>query len=263
MDKVFASAASAVADVPPGASIAVGGFGLAGIPWVLIDALLTQGADGLTVVSNNCGVDGAGLGLLLEAHRIDRVIASYVGENREFARQFLAGEVQVELTPQGTLAERLRAGGSGVGAFFTPTGVGTQVADGGLPWRYAADGTVAVASPAKEVRVIGGREQVLEEAITTDFALVRAALADRHGNTVFHASARNFNPAAAMAGRVTIVEAEQVVDAGEIDPDRVHLPGIFVQRVVPLTAEQAGDKRIEKRTTRPRPGTETVAGEAS
>ena len=263
MDKVFASAASAVADVPPGASIAVGGFGLAGIPWVLIDALLTQGADGLTVVSNNCGVDGAGLGLLLEAHRIDRVIASYVGENREFARQFLAGEVQVELTPQGTLAERLRAGGSGVGAFFTPTGVGTQVADGGLPWRYAADGTVAVASPAKEVRVIGGREQVLEESITTDFALVRAALADRHGNTVFHASARNFNPAAAMAGRVTIVEAEQVVDAGEIDPDRVHLPGIFVQRVVPLTAEQAGDKRIEKRTTRPRQGTETVAGEAS
>jgi 3-oxoacid CoA-transferase subunit A len=262
VDKVYASAASAVAEVPQGASIAVGGFGLAGIPWVLIDALLAQGADGLTVVSNNCGVDGAGLGLLLEAHRIDRVIASYVGENREFARQFLAGEVQVELTPQGTLAERLRAGGSGIGAFFTPTGVGTQVADGGLPWRYAADGTVAVASPAKEVRSIGGREQVLEEAITTDYALVRAAVADRHGNTVFHASARNFNPAAAMAGRVTIVEAEQVVDAGEIDPDRVHLPGIFVQRVVRLSPEQAGDKRIEKRTTRPRPGAEAVAGEA-
>lgn len=262
LNKVVGSAAEAVADIPDGASLAVGGFGLAGIPWFLIEALLEQGAGDLTIVSNNCGVDGAGLGLLLEARRISRVIASYVGDNREFARQYLAGELTVELTPQGTLAERLRAGGSGVGAFFTPTGVGTQVADGGLPWRYAADGSVAVASPAKEVRVIAGREQVLEEAITTDFALVRAALADRHGNTVFHASARNFNPAAAMAGRVTVVEAEQVVDAGEIDPDRVHLPGIFVQRVVQLSPEQAADKRIEKRTTTPKPGSEPVAGEA-
>jgi 3-oxoacid CoA-transferase subunit A len=253
VDKVFPSARDAVADVPAGASIAVGGFGLAGIPWVLIDALLAQGADRLTVVSNNCGVDGAGLGLLLEAHRIDRVIASYVGENKEFARQFLAGELQVELTPQGTLAERLRAGGSGIGAFFTPTGVGTQVADGGLPWRYAADGSVTLSSPAKEVRVIGGLEQVLEEAIRTDFALIRAAVVDRHGNAVFHASARNFNPVAAMAGRTTVVEAEQVVEVGEIDPDRVHLPGIYVHRVVALTPEQAVAKRIEKRTTSPRP----------
>jgi 3-oxoacid CoA-transferase subunit A len=254
VDKLFPSARDAVADIPPGASIAVGGFGLAGIPWVLIDALLAQGADRLTVVSNNCGVDGAGLGLLLEAHRIDRVIASYVGENKEFARQFLAGELQVELTPQGTLAERLRAGGSGIGAFFTPTGVGTQVADGGLPWRYAADGSVTLSSPAKEVRVIGGHEQVLEEAISTDFALIRAAVVDRHGNAVFHASARNFNPVAAMAGRTTVVEAEMVVEVGEIDPDRVHLPGIYVHRVVALTPEQAVDKRIEKRTTSPRPG---------
>jgi 3-oxoacid CoA-transferase subunit A len=253
VDKLVASAADAVADIPDGASIAVGGFGLAGIPWVLIDALLQQGSSGLTVVSNNCGVDGAGLGLLLEAHRIDRVIASYVGENREFARQFLAGEIQVELTPQGTLAERLRAGGAGIGAFFTPTGVGTQVADGGLPWRYAADGTVQVSSPAKEVRVIDGREQVLEEAIRTDFALIRAAVVDRHGNAVFHASARNFNPPAAMAGRLTVVEAEQVVDAGDIDPDRVHLPGVYVHRVVRLTPAQAKEKRIEKLTTRPAP----------
>jgi 3-oxoacid CoA-transferase subunit A len=254
VDKLYPSARDAVADIPPGASIAVGGFGLAGIPWVLIDALLAQGADRLTVVSNNCGVDGAGLGLLLEAHRIDRVIASYVGENKEFARQFLAGELQVELTPQGTLAERLRAGGSGIGAFFTPTGVGTQVAEGGLPWRYAADGSVTLSSPPKEVRVIAGQEQVLEEAISTDFALIRAAVVDRHGNAVFHASARNFNPVAAMAGRTTVVEAESVVDVGAIDPDRVHLPGIYVHRVVALTPDQAVDKRIEKLTTSPRPG---------
>lgn len=247
----MASAVDALADVADGASLAVGGFGLSGIPWVLIDALLVNGADRLTVVSNNCGVDGAGLGRLLEAHRIDRVVASYVGENREFGRQFLAGELQVELTPQGTLAERLRAGGAGLGAFFTPTGVGTQVAEGGLPWRYAPDGSVALKSPAKEVRSFDGRKMVLEEAIVTDFALVRAAVADRHGNTVFHAAARNFNPVAAMAGRVTVVEAETVVDAGRIDPDQVHLPGVFVQRVVALSPEQSSEKRIERRTTRP------------
>jgi 3-oxoacid CoA-transferase subunit A len=257
VDKVVSSAAEAVADVPDGASIAVGGFGLSGIPWVVIDALHRQGARGLTIVSNNCGVDGAGLGVLLEGRRIDRVIASYIGENREFARQFLAGEVQVELTPQGTLAERLRAGGAGIAAFFTPTGVGTMVADGGLPWRYAADGTIAVASPVKEVREFGlggqPREFVLEEGIATDFALVRAAVADRHGNAVFHSAARNFNPPAAMAGRTTILEAERVVEPGEIDPDDVHLPGIFVQRVVELTVEQANDKRIERRTVSARP----------
>jgi len=252
VDKVVATAAEAVADIGDGSSIAVGGFGLAGIPWILIDALLEQGAGDLTIVSNNCGVDGAGLGLLLEARRISRVIASYVGENKEFARQYLTGELHVELTPQGTLAERLRAGGAGVGAFYTPTGVGTQVAEGGLPWRYHPDGTVAVASPPKEVRTFNDREMVLEESITTDVALVRAASADSHGNVMFHASARNFNPAVAMAGRLTIVEAETVVEPGQINPDEVHLPGVFVQRVLALTPEQATRKSIEKRTVRTR-----------
>jgi 3-oxoacid CoA-transferase subunit A len=252
IDKVVASAADAVVDIPSGASLAVGGFGLVGIPWFLIEALLEQGADDLTVVSNNCGVDGAGLGLLLEQGRISRVIASYVGENREFARQYLAGELTVELTPQGTLAERLRAGGSGIGAFYTPTGVGTLVAEGGLPWRYDTDGTVIVKSPPKEVRTFHGKDMVLEESIVTDVALVRAAVVDRAGNCVFHASARNFNPAAAVSGRLTIVEAERVVEIGEIGPDAVHLPGVFVQRVVELTPEQASRKDIEKRTTRER-----------
>ncbi len=253
MDKVVTSTDEAVADIPDGASIAVGGFGLSGIPWILIEAVLEQGARDLTIVSNNCGVDGAGLGLLLTERRISRVIASYIGENKEFGRQYLAGELHVELTPQGTLAERLRAGGAGVGAFFTPAGVGTLVADGGLPWRYAADGSVAVASPPKEVRTFHGTEMVLEESIVTDVALVRAAVADRHGNAVFHAAARNFNPAAAMAGRLTILEAERVVDVGVIAPDDVHLPGVFVQRVVELSPEQAARKSIEKRMTRPAP----------
>ena len=250
MDKVVSDAATAVADIGDGASLAVGGFGLCGIPTVLLEALLAQGASDLTIASNNCGVDGAGLGLLLLEHRISRVIASYVGENKEFARQYLAGELLVELTPQGTLAERLRAGGSGIGAFFTPTGVGSLVADGGMPWKYGADGSVALASPAKEVRVFHGREQVLEEAIVTDFALVRAAVADRHGNCVFHAAARNFNPLAAMAGRVTIVEAERVVEAGDLDPDAVHLPGVWVHRVLALDPADADRKLIEKRTVR-------------
>ena len=254
MDKVVEGAAQAVADVPDGATLAVGGFGLSGIPWILIDALLTQGASGLTVVSNNCGVDGAGLGVLLTEHRIERVIASYVGENKEFARQFLAGELEVQLTPQGTLAEKLRAGGAGVPAFYTPTGVGTPVAEGGLPWRYGPDGDVVLASPPKEVRTFAGRECVLEESITTDFAFVRAAVGDRHGNLVFNQAARNFNPVVAMAGRVTVAEVERLVDPGELDPDDVHLPGVFVQRVVALTPEQAADKRIERHTVRARPG---------
>ena len=252
MDKVVASAAEAVADVADGSSIAVGGFGLAGIPTFLIEALLAHGATDLTVVSNNCGVDGAGLGLLLAEHRISRAISSYVGENREFARQYLAGEIQLELTPQGTLAERLRAGGAGIPAFYTATGVGTQVAEGGLPWRHAKDGSVVQASAAKDVRVFDGREYVMEESITTDYAFVRAALADRHGNLVFSKSSRNFNPLVALAGRVTVAEVEQLVDPGAIDPDAVHLPGVFVQRVVVLTAGQAARKDIEKRTTRPR-----------
>lgn len=252
LDKVVGGPAEAVAGIRSGASIAVGGFGLAGIPWFLIEALLEQGADDLTIVSNNCGVDGAGLGLLLEARRISRVIASYVGENKEFARQYLNGELTVELTPQGTLAERMRAGGSGIGAFYTPTGVGTLVSEGGLPWRYNPDGTVALSSPPKEVRTFHGRDMVLEESIVTDVALIRAAVADRAGNCVFHAAARNFNPAAAMAGRFTVVEAERVVEVGEIGPDQVHLPGVFVQNVVALTPEQASRKDIEKRTTRAR-----------
>ncbi|WP_326672710.1 CoA transferase subunit A [Streptomyces canus] len=246
MDKVMASAADAVADIPEGASLAVGGFGLCGIPTVLIGALLTQGAGGLRVVSNNCGVDGQGPGILLAAGRITRATGSYVGENKEFARQYLAGELEVELTPQGTLAERLRAGGTGIPAFYTPAGVGTQVADGGLPWRYGPDGSVSVAFPPKETREFGGRTYLLEEAVTTDFSLVRAARGDRHGNLVFHRSAANFNPLAAMAGRITIAEVEELVEPGTIDPDAVHLPGIYIDRVVgPVPAD---DKGIEKRT---------------
>jgi 3-oxoacid CoA-transferase subunit A len=248
MDKVRANAAEAVADIPDGASLAVGGFGLSGVPEAVIRALHEQGATGLEVVSNNCGVDGRGLGVLLAVGRIARVTGSYVGENREFARQYLSGELEVELVPQGTLAERLRAGGAGIPAFYTPAGVGTQVARGGLPWRYAPDGTVAVASPPKEVREFDGRRYVLEHGITTDFALVRAARGDRHGNLVFHRSARNFNPLAAMAGRVTIAEVEQLAEPGELDPDEIHLPGVFVQRVVELTPDQAADKHIERRT---------------
>ncbi|MFD5537503.1 CoA transferase subunit A [Streptomyces sp. NPDC127079] len=250
MDKVVTSAAEAVAHIPDGASLAVGGFGLCGIPSALIQALFEQGTADLTVVSNNCGVDDWGLGILLNARRIIRATGSYVGENREFARQYLSGEIELELVPQGTLAERLRAGGCGIPAFFTPAGVGTQVADGGLPWRYDGEGGVALASPAKEVRVFGGKEYVLEEAITTDFALVRAARGDRHGNLVFDKSARNFNPLAAMAGRVTIAEVEELVMPGELDPDTIHLPGVFVQSVLPLTPDQAGDKQIEKMTVR-------------
>jgi 3-oxoacid CoA-transferase subunit A len=251
MDKLIATAADAVADIGDGASVAVGGFGLCGIPAVLIEALLRSGAGGLEVVSNNCGVDDWGLGVLLREHRIRRVIASYVGENKEFARQYLSGELEVELTPQGTLAERLRAGGCGIPAFFTATGVGTQVAEGGLPWRYAADGSVAVASPAKETRLFDDRAFVLERGIITDFALVRAWKGDRHGNLVFHRSARNFNPLAAMSGRVTIAEVEHLFEAGDLDPDEVHLPGVFVQRVIALRPDEVAAKRIEKRTVRP------------
>ena len=251
MNKVRAGAAEAVADIPDGASLAVGGFGLGGVPEVLVRALYERGTNGLKVVSNNCRVDGRGLGILLSAGRIARVTGSYVGENKEFARQYLGGELEVELTPQGTLAERLRAGGAGIPAFYTPAGVGTQVANGGLPWRYAPDGTVAVASPPKETRDFAGRPYVLEHGITTDFALVRAWRGDHHGNLVFRRAAANFNPLAAMAGRVTVAEVEELVEPGELRPDEVHVPGIYVQRVVALTAGQAADKPIEKRTVRP------------
>src|SRR6201994_756671 len=179
MDKTIDSAAAAVADIPSGSSLAVGGFGLCGIPSVLIRALLDRGVDGLEVVANNCGVDDWGLGLLLQQRRIRRMVASYVGENKEFARQYLTGELEVELTPQGTLAERLRAGGSGIPAFYTATGVGTQVADGGMPWKYDSSGNVALASPAKQTQVFDGLDYVLEHAIVADFALVRAWQGDR------------------------------------------------------------------------------------
>ncbi|MBC7375737.1 MAG: CoA transferase subunit A [Frankiales bacterium] len=245
MDKQVASAAEAVADITDGSSLAVGGFGLCGIPQALIDALLEAGVTDLETVSNNCGVDQWGLGSLLSARRIRRTTGSYVGENKEFERQFLGGELEVELTPQGTLAERLRAGGAGIPAFYTPAGVGTQVADGGLPQRYDGAGGVALASDPKEVRDFGGQPYVLEHAIVTDFALVHARYGDRHGNLVYDKSAANFNPLCAAAGRITIAEVEELVEPGELDPMTVHTPGIFVQRVVHTPDVE---KRIEKRT---------------
>ncbi len=245
MDKVVASAAEAVADIGSGASLAVGGFGLCGVPTGLIEALLALGVDRLETVSNNCGVDGWGLGMLLAAHRIRRTTGSYVGENKEFERQFLGGELEVELVPQGTLAERLRAGGAGIPAFYTPAGVGTQVAEGGLPLRYGPDGSVALASAPKEVRSFDGTDYVLERAIRCDFALVHARYGDRHGNLVYEKSAQNFNPLCASTGRVTIASVEELLEPGQLDPMHVHTPGIFVQRVVHTPGV---DKRIEKRT---------------
>lgn len=247
MDKVVASAADAVADIGDGASLAVGGFGMSGVPTVLIAALLEQGATDLETISNNLGVDGFGLGTLLAAGRIRRTIGSYVGNNKEFARQYLAGELELELTPQGTLAERLRAGGAGIPAFYTPAGVGTLVAEGGLPWRYASDGSVAVESPAKETREFDGATYVMERAIVTDFALVHAWKGDRHGNLVFRRAARNFNPDCAAAGRTTIAQVEHLVEPGEIDPDAVHTPGIHVHRVLHVPGVE---KPVEFRTVR-------------
>ncbi len=249
MSKVYRSCEQAVSDIGNGASLAVGGFGLNGIPHNLIQAVLDQGASDLVTVSNNCGVDGWGLGVLLDNRRIRRTTGSYVGENKEFERQYLHGELEVELVPQGTLAERLRAGGCGIPAFYTPAGVGTPVADGGLPWRYDGAGGIAVASPRKETREFGGKAYVLEEGIVCDFALVRASIADTEGNLVFHAATRNFNPLCAMAGKITIVEVEELVEPGMISPENVHLPGIFVQRIVHVGAE---GKRIERITTRKR-----------
>jgi 3-oxoacid CoA-transferase subunit A len=259
MDKVVATAREAVADITDGTTLAVGGFGLCGVPIALIDALLEHGARGLTTISNNCGVDDQALGVLLYAGRINRTISSFVGGNKELARLYLSGELEVELTPQGTLAERLRAGGTGIPAFYTPTGVGTMVADGGIPVRYDAEGNVVKTSEPKEVRVFDGQQYVLETALTADFGLVRAEIGDRHGNLVFHESARNFNPLAGMAGRITIAEVERLVEPGEIKPEDVHLPGVFVDRVVVVGAE---GKRIEKRTTRPRTDTSDVPAAA-
>ncbi len=250
IDKTYASAAEAVADIPDGASLAVGGFGLSGNPIALIEALLAQGTQDLSIVSNNCGVDDWGLGVLLNAKRIRKMTSSYVGENKEFERQFLSGELELELTPQGTLAEKLRAGGAGIAAFYTQTGVGTQVAEGGLPRKYDGQGGIAVASPPKDVRTFapGGTEgdYVLEEAIVTDYALVHAAKGDVHGNLVFTKAARNFNPLAAMAGKVCLAQVEELVPAGELDPDSIHLPGIYVHRIIEVG--RGVEKRIERRT---------------
>ena len=248
LDKVVATPDEAVADIASGASLAVGGFGLCGIPSVLIQALLDTEVADLNIVSNNCGVDDWGLGILLAKGRVRKMTSSYVGENREFARQYLSGELEVELTPQGTLAERLRAGGCGIPAFYTATGVGTDVASGGIPWRYDGEGGVAKASPPKETRTFDtfgtSREYVLETGITTDYALVRAWKGDRNGNLVYRYSARNFNPLCAMAGRITIAEVEHLVEVGEIEPGDVDTPSIYVQRVVEVGPEPK--TRIER-----------------
>jgi 3-oxoacid CoA-transferase subunit A len=233
VDKVFPSAAAAVADIPSGASLLVGGFGLVGIPENLIRALAESGVADLTCVSNNCGVDDFGLGILLQRRQIRKMVSSYVGENKEFERQFLSGELEVELVPQGTLAERIRAGGAGIGGFYTPAGVGTPVAEG------------------KETRVLNGREYILELPIVGDFALVKADKADRAGNLVYRKTARNFNPMIATAGRVTIAEVEEVVEIGELDPDTIHTPGIYVQRVI---RGEHYEKRVERRTVRSQGG---------
>jgi 3-oxoacid CoA-transferase subunit A len=229
VNKVFSSAAEAVADIPNGATLLAGGFGLCGIPENLILALRDRGVSGLTVVSNNCGVDDFGLGVLLQTRQIKKMISSYVGENKEFERQYLSGELEVELCPQGTLAERIRAGGAGIPAFFTATGYGTVVADG------------------KDTRWFDGRPYVMERALVGDFAIIKAQKADRHGNLVFNKTARNFNAMMATAAKVTIVEVEELVEPGEIDPDSVHVPGIYVHRI--LLGERYV-KRIERRTTR-------------
>jgi 3-oxoacid CoA-transferase subunit A len=230
MNKVYPDAAAALAGiVQDGQTIAVGGFGLCGIPEALIAALRDSGVKGLTAISNNAGVDGFGLGQLLETRQIKKMISSYVGENKEFARQYLAGELELEFTPQGTLAEKLRAGGAGIPAFFTKTGVGTIVADG------------------KEIREFDGEQYVMERALVADVSLVKAWKADKAGNLLYRKTARNFNPNVAAAGRITVVEVEQLVEVGEIDPDEVHTPGIFVHRIV---VNATPEKRIEQRTVR-------------
>ncbi|HLR83091.1 MAG TPA: CoA transferase subunit A [Paenalcaligenes sp.] len=230
MSKIYPSAKAALEDVvADGQTIAVGGFGLCGIPEALITALRDTGVKNLTGVSNNAGVDGKGLGQLLDTRQISKMISSYVGENKEFERQYLAGDIEIEFTPQGTLAERLRAGGAGIPAFFTATGAGTMIAEG------------------KESREFDGREYILERAIVPDVSLVKAYMADKSGNLVFRKTARNFNPNVAMAGQITIVEVEKLVEVGEIDPDNVHLPGVFIDRIV-LNENPA--KYIEHRTVR-------------
>lgn len=227
-DKVVTSYEEAMAGLGDNMTVIAGGFGLCGIPEGLIAQIEKMGTKGLTVASNNCGVDNFGLGLLLPKRQIKKIIASYVGENAEFERQMMSGELEVQLTPQGTLAEQMRAGGAGIPAFFTATGVGTPVAEG------------------KEERNINGRDYILEEAITGDFAIVKAWKADRYGNLVFRHTARNFNPMAATAGKITVVEVEEIVEPGELDPNEIHTPGIYVNRLIKGNFE----KRIEQRTVR-------------
>ena len=228
MKPIYSSAMEAVANIGDGATLMVGGFGLVGIPERLILALVDKGVKDLTVISNNCGVDEWGLGLLLKNKQIKKMIGSYVGENKEFERQVLSGEIEVELTPQGTLAEKIRAGGAGIPAFYTPAGVGTVVADG------------------KEIRVFDGKEYVLEEALRADFALIRAAKADKFGNLIYNKTAQNFNPMMAAAGKFTIAEVEEIVETGDLDPATVHTPSIYVQGLLQAVQE----KRIERLTTR-------------
>jgi 3-oxoacid CoA-transferase subunit A len=231
MNKVVSSAEEATRDIKDGATLMVGGFGLCGVPEDLIDSLVRKGVRELTTISNNAGVDQYGLGKLLAAGQIKKHIGSYVGENKMFEQMVLSGQVQLELNPQGTLAERIRAGGAGIPAFFTPTGAGTTVAEG------------------KEVRDFNGRPHVMERALQADFALIKAWKADRWGNLVFRKTARNFNPVMATAARVTIAEVEEIVEPGQLDPDRVHVPSVYVKRVVLTTVK---DKKIEKRTLRKR-----------
>jgi len=245
------SADEAVADIKPGSKLLVGGFGLCGIPENLIAALLKTNVNELTVVSNNAGVDTFGLGLLLQQKQIRRMISSYVGENAEFERQYLQGELEVELTPQGTLAERIRAGGAGVPAFFTPTAYGTLVHEGGSPIKYSQDGTIAIHSKPREERVFNGRNYIMEEAITGDYSLVKAWKADKAGNLVFRKTANNFNQPMCKAGKVCIAEVEEIVEVGEIAPDNIHIPSIYVQRVI---QGPSYEKRIERTTLYSPPG---------
>jgi len=244
--KVWDSVDAAVADIPSGALLTVGGFGLCGIPENLIGALVKSGVNELKVVSNNAGVDDFGLGLLLQTGQVKRMISSYVGENKHFEKLYLSGNLEVELTPQGTLAERMRAGGAGIPAFFTPCAAGTIVQEGGTPIKYRLDGSVEIESKPRELRTFGKRDFVLEEAIVSDFALVKAWKADTRGNLVFRGTARNFNVDAATAGKICIAEVEEIVEAGSLDPDQIHLPGVYVHRVV---QGKGYEKRIEKRTT--------------
>ncbi len=245
MDKIKKSALEAVKAISSGATVLAGGFGLCGIPENAIKALRELGPTGLTVVSNNCGVDDFGLGILLRNKQIVKMISSYVGENKEFERQYLSGELEVELVPQGTLAERIRAGGAGIPAFFTPTGAGTAVSDGGLPLKYGEGGKVIKYSEKKEMRDFDGKPHVLEPAIKGDFAIVKAWKGDRFGNLVYRHTAMNFNPMMATAAKVTIAEVEEIVEVGSLDPNHIHTPGIYVAHVF---KGESYEKRIERRT---------------